>query len=118
MDLYHIALLVGAFAGGGFFNRVWDQLFGGKQRKLDEAQILSDLSSQLRAEVREDNKDLREGMGLLVIAVCQLTDTLDEFFPKFTGLSDGERIVLRERMSQTRRATVSAGIIEEEGRSA
>lgn len=115
MDIYHIALLVGAFAGGGFFNRVWDSLFGGKKRKLDEAGVLSELSKQIREEIREDNKDLRDRMDLIVVAVCGLTDTLDDFFPKITGLTDGERIVLRERMSATRRATVSAGIIKEGG---
>lgn len=108
MDLYHIALLVGAFAGGGFFNRVWDTFFGGKKRKLDESEVLSKLSREIRAEIREDNQDLRERMDRLVDAVCGLTDCLDEFSPKFTGLSAQERIRLREHQSRVRRAAMPA----------
>lgn len=108
MDLYHIALLVGAFAGGGFFNRVWDTVFDGKRRKLDEAGVLSKLSQEIRNEIREDNQELKDRMDKIVEAVCGLTDQLDELFPKISGLTAQERMTLREHIAQTRRATIPA----------
>lgn len=107
-DAYQAMALAGAAFGGGLTREMWQQLFGGRKRQLDEAEVLSKLSKEIRDEIRTDNQDLRDRMDLLVGAVCGLADTVDEYFPKFTGLSNQERIVLRERMSQTRRAALPA----------
>lgn len=100
-----MALAAAAF-GGGLTREMWQQLFGGRKRQLDEAEVLSKLSSQIREEIRTDNQDLRDRMDKLVDAVCVLTDHLDELFPKISGLTTLERTTLRESISQTRRATL------------
>lgn len=87
---------------------MWQQLFGGRKRQLDEAEVLSKLSKEIRDEIREDNQDLRDRMDRIVEAVCGLTDHLDELFPKMSGLTAQERMTLRESIAQTRRATTPA----------
>lgn len=104
----HITLgltAVGALGTGGLFTAMWNQFWGGRTRKLDEADVLSRLSTAIREEIREENKELRERMDRIVDAVCGLTDLLDELFPKFTDLTPEERVRLRARIAQAKRAT-------------
>jgi predicted nuclease with TOPRIM domain len=115
MNLTQVIMLLSALGVGGYIPTLWRNVFGRKallkkqeqdqrQLELNEAEVLSRLSTAIRAEIREENKDLRERMDRVVEAVCGLTDQLDELFPKFTGLTDEERTTLRAGMSRARRA--------------
>lgn len=101
-------LLVGTYLGGGLTREMFTTLFGSRKRRLDEAEVLSKLSKDIREEIRSDNQDLRERMDKIVDAVCGLTDQLDVLFPKMSGLSPQERMSLRESIAQTRRAAMPA----------
>lgn len=106
MNTYQVLALAAAAFGGGLTREMWQQLFGGRKRQLDEAEVLSKLSGEIREEIRKDNQDLRDRMDRLVDGVCGLTDQLDELFPKISGLTTQERTSLRESSSKVRRATL------------
>jgi hypothetical protein len=108
MNTYQIMALIATYLGGGLSREVWTLIFGGRKRKLDEAEILAKLSREIRDEIRTDNQDLRDRMDRIVEAVCGLTNHLDELFPKMSGLSTQERTWLRDSIAQTRRATSPA----------
>ncbi|WP_099021259.1 hypothetical protein [Mycolicibacterium palauense] len=119
IDINLAVALIGvlsAFLSGGALKAVWDTLFGWKKRhreeeaareqhELDEVQTLQKLSAAFREEVRNENNELRERMDKVVDAVTGLTDTLDDYFPKITGLTDDERLALRQRINKVKRAT-------------
>lgn len=98
-----------AFLGGGFSSAVLQTVVGWsarkRQAKIDETERLSHIAGIIREELRNENADLRKRMTDLVDAVAGLTDALDEVFPKMSGLSAEERIMLRQKINQARRAT-------------
>lgn len=105
MDIAHWIYLFGALAAGGFLSKVWDTLFHKRVRQLDEADILSRLSSALREEIRTENRGLRKDIQTMKDAMVHLTDVLDELFPSITGLTDDQRNLLRQAANQAKLAT-------------
>lgn len=105
MDIAHWIYLIAALAAGGFLSKVWDTLFHKRARQLDEADILSRLSSEIREEIRTENSGLRKDIRTMKDAMVHLTDVLDELFPSITGLTEAQRNILRQAANQARLAT-------------
>lgn len=103
--LGYVATVVAAFLGGGLLKDMWATVVGRKRARLEETQALSQLSAEIRAEIRAENQDLRDRMDAVVAAVTGLTDLLDDYFPKITGLSDEERLALRHQINLAKRVT-------------
>jgi hypothetical protein len=98
-DLLTIGSLI--FGGGGVLTAIGSW----RKNKLDEAQILSNISAAIREEIREENTALRERLEEVMDAVIDLTNLLDDLMPKMTGLSPEERLALRYRLNRLKRVT-------------
>lgn len=100
-----IAALTALFAGG-FMSNLLATVTGARRRRIDEAEVLSRISSAIREEVRKDNAELRDRMDHIAEALIGLTTLLDELFPKMAdSLHPDERDALRHRINQAKRAT-------------
>ncbi|MBB5167191.1 hypothetical protein [Mycobacterium sp. AZCC_0083] len=88
--------LATAAATGGIFNHVWDTVFGKRKRKLDETELLQRMSAAFREEVRRENSELRERLEKVIRGLNKLTDVVDDFLYRATGISESDRMALRE----------------------
>lgn len=89
------------FGSGGWVSAIasW------RKTRIDESTALSRISKEIRDEIREENKEMRDRMDKVVQAVLSLTNMLDDLFPKITGLSTDELIQLRLRLNHLKRIT-------------
>lgn len=105
LDPETIANLFATLAAGGLLTKIWEFTTGRRKRKVDEAQVLSAISTAIREEVRKENAELRDRLDQLLGAVTGLTDILDDLFPKITGLNEEERIALRRKLNLAKRVS-------------
>ncbi|MDM2418408.1 Uncharacterised protein [Mycobacteroides abscessus subsp. massiliense] len=105
LDTETVVAVLGAVATGGLLGKVWETITGKRKRRVDEAQVLSAISTAIREEVRKENAELRDRLEKVIGAVNGLTDVLDELFPKITGLDPAERKALRASVNLVKRAT-------------
>lgn len=105
LDAETVVSLFGALAAGGVLSKALEFVTGRRKRKVDEAQVLSAISTAIREEVRKENAELRDRLDQLLGAVTGLTDILDDLFPKITGLDEEERIALRRKLNLAKRVS-------------
>lgn len=85
-------------------------LFNRRRHRLDEAAIISDISAQLRQELFEHYEERGKTIGRLRRAIIQLTNLLEQLFPRILGLTAVEINRLKETALEARLAGLAAEI--------
>lgn len=62
-----------------------------KRDRLDEAKIMSDISTQLREELQEERDSQKEQIATLKRVLITLTSVVAEVLPRISGISQDEK---------------------------
>lgn len=80
-----------------------------RKNRLDEASIISNISAQLREELFEKYEEQKATTSLLRKVIINLTGLLDEVFPRIEGITQDERLRLKNANLEARLAGLEAG---------
>lgn len=78
---------------------------GRRRRKLDEVETLATLSANFREEIRKENTELKLEMRGIRRALLTLTNLLDVMMPSITGITDEQKVTLREASNAAKLAS-------------
>lgn len=102
-----VAVVVAAFSGG-VVTHLLSRWFPSRKEKLDEADIMSRISTQLREELLEEKIKQDQTIKDLRSVIINLTDLLDEVLPRMAGVTEDEKRKLRAAAVEARLTGLAA----------
>lgn len=80
------------------------------KEKLNEAQIVANISAQLRQELFQKYEERGQTIGKLRRTIIFLTNLLDKLIPRITGLAHDEIEILKDAVIEARLAGLAAEV--------
>jgi hypothetical protein len=106
--------LIGTALGGGVIGQVFTQLVtlpaARRKGKVDEAQIVANISAQLRQELFQKYEERGKTISKLRRVIISLTNFIDKLLPRILGLTSYEMDKFREAVMEARLAGLAAEI--------
>lgn len=105
-----VIIALSSALGGGLITHGLGWLTGRRGRELDEVDIISKISAQLRGELFKESERQKDTIGILRRVIINLTGLLDEVFPRIDGITEDEKQRLRNANIDARLAGLAATI--------
>jgi hypothetical protein len=102
-----VAIVVAALSGG-VVTHLLSRWFPSRREKLDEADIMSRISTQLREELFAEKQAQDKTIHDLRKVIINLTDLLDEVLPKVDGITTEEKLKLKAAALEARLTGLAA----------